>query len=463
MDFKREDDSPIRKGETAMNVQTMYQEKLTTAEQAVNVVKSGDWVDYGWCTNHPVALDKALAARKDELYDVNIRGGVTMWMPEIAKAEDAGEHFTWNAWHCSGVDRKIITSGMGFFNPMRYSELPRFYRENVEVDVAMLQVTPMDSHGNFSYALAASHLSDMLTRAKTIIVEVNQNLPWVYGLTGSEINIRDVDMVVEGDNPPVAQLGGGGEPSPVDKAVAELIVPQIPNGACLQLGIGGMPNAVGSMIAQSDLKDLGVHTEMYVDGFVDMALAGKITGQKKALDRGRQVYAFAAGTQKLYDYIDRNPAVMAAPVDYTNDVRVLAQLDNFVSINNAIDLDLTGQVNAESAGTKHISGTGGQLDFVMGAYLSKGGKSFICLASTVTGKDGAVRSRVVPSLTNGSVVTDPRSCVQYLVTEYGIVNLKGMSTWQRSEAIISIAHPDFRDELIQSAEQMNIWRPSNRR
>ncbi|BDF66309.1 4-hydroxybutyrate CoA-transferase [Oscillospiraceae bacterium] len=446
-----------------MNVQTMYQEKLTTAEQAVNVVKSGDWVDYGWCTNHPVALDKALAARKDELYDVNIRGGVTMWMPEIAKAEDAGEHFTWNAWHCSGVDRKIITSGMGFFNPMRYSELPRFYRENVEVDVAMLQVTPMDSHGNFSYALAASHLSDMLTRAKTIIVEVNQNLPWVYGLTGSEINIRDVDMVVEGDNPPVAQLGGGGEPSPVDKAVAELIVPQIPNGACLQLGIGGMPNAVGSMIAQSDLKDLGVHTEMYVDGFVDMALAGKITGQKKALDRGRQVYAFAAGTQKLYDYIDRNPAVMAAPVDYTNDVRVLAQLDNFVSINNAIDLDLTGQVNAESAGTKHISGTGGQLDFVMGAYLSKGGKSFICLASTVTGKDGAVRSRVVPSLTNGSVVTDPRSCVQYLVTEYGIVNLKGMSTWQRSEAIISIAHPDFRDELIQSAEQMNIWRPSNRR
>ena len=463
MDFKREDDSPIRKGETAMNVQTMYQEKLTTAEQAVNVVKSGDWVDYGWCTNHPVALDKALAARKDELYDVNIRGGVTMWMPEIAKAEDAGEHFTWNAWHCSGVDRKIITSGMGFFTPMRYSELPRFYRENVEVDVAMLQVTPMDSHGNFSYALAASHLSDMLTRAKTIIVEVNQNLPWVYGLTGSEINIRDVDMVVEGDNPPVAQLGGGGEPSPVDKAVAELIVPQIPNGACLQLGIGGMPNAVGSMIAQSDLKDLGVHTEMYVDGFVDMALAGKITGQKKALDRGRQVYAFAAGTQKLYDYIDRNPAVMAAPVDYTNDVRVLAQLDNFVSINNAIDLDLTGQVNAESAGTKHISGTGGQLDFVMGAYLSKGGKSFICLASTVTGKDGAVRSRVVPSLTNGSVVTDPRSCVQYLVTEYGIVNLKGMSTWQRSEAIISIAHPDFRDELIQSAEQMNIWRPSNRR
>ncbi len=445
-----------------MDYQALYQQKLTTPEQAVKAVKSGDWVDYGWCTNHPVALDKALAARKDELTDVKVRGGVTMWMPEIAKAEDAGDHFTWNSWHCSGVDRKIIGKGMGFFAPMRYSELPRFYRENVSVDVAMIQVTPMDSHGNFSYALAASHLADMLDKAKIIILEVNRNLPWVYGLTGSEINIADVDFVVEGDNPAVAQLGGGGEPTDVDRAVAKLIVEQIPNGACLQLGIGGMPNTVGSMIAQSDLKDLGVHTEMYVDGFVDMALAGKLTGRNKALDKGRQVYAFAAGTQKLYDYVDRNPAVMAAPVDYTNDVRVLAQLDNFISINNAIDMDLFGQVNAESAGLKHISGTGGQLDFVMGAYLSKGGKSFICMSSTVTGKDGSVKSRIVPTLTPGSIATDPRSCVQYIVTEHGMVNLKGLSTWERAEAVISIADPQFREQLIQDAQKMGIWRRSNK-
>lgn len=445
-----------------MDYQAMYQQKLTTAEEAVKVVKSGDWVDYGWCTNHPIALDKALAARKDELRDVKVRGGVTMWMPEIAKAEDAGEHFTWNSWHCSGIDRKIMTKGMGFFSPMRYSELPRFYRENLTVDVAMLQVTPMDSHGNFSFALAASHLADMLERAKVIILEVNKNMPWVYGLTGCEINIKDVDYVVEGDNPEVAQLGGGGEPTAVDKAVAELIVPQIPNGACLQLGIGGMPNTIGAMIAQSDLKDLGVHTEMYVDGFVDMAMAGKLTGKNKALDKGRQVYAFAAGSKKLYDYVDRNPDVMAAPVDYTNDVRVLAQLDNFISINNAIDMDLFGQVNAESAGLKHISGTGGQLDFVMGAYLSKGGKSFICMSSTVTGKDGTVKSRIVPTLTPGSICTDPRSCVHYIVTEYGMVNLKGLSTWERAEALISIAHPDFREQLIQDAEKMHIWRRSNK-
>ena len=445
-----------------MDYQAMYQQKLTTAEEAVKVVKSGDWVDYGWCTNHPIALDKALAARKDELRDVKVRGGVTMWMPEIAKAEDAGEHFTWNSWHCSGIDRKIMTKGMGFFSPMRYSELPRFYRENLTVDVAMLQVTPMDSHGNFSFALAASHLADMLEKAKVIILEVNKNMPWVYGLTGCEINIKDVDYVVEGDNPEVAQLGGGGEPTAVDKAVAELIVPQIPNGACLQLGIGGMPNTIGAMIAQSDLKDLGVHTEMYVDGFVDMAMAGKLTGKNKALDKGRQVYAFAAGSKKLYDYVDRNPDVMAAPVDYTNDVRVLAQLDNFISINNAIDMDLFGQVNAESAGLKHISGTGGQLDFVMGAYLSKGGKSFICMSSTVTGKDGTVKSRIVPTLTPGSICTDPRSCVHYIVTEYGMVNLKGLSTWERAEALISIAHPDFREQLIQEAEKMHIWRRSNK-
>ena len=445
-----------------MDYQALYQQKLTTPQEAVKVVQSGDWVDYGWCTNHPVALDKALAARKDELRDVKVRGGVTMWMPEIAKADDAGDHFTWNSWHCSGIDRKIITKGMGFFSPMRYSELPRFYRENLSVDVAMIQVTPMDNHGNFSYALGASHLADMLEKAKVIIVEVNQNLPWVYGLNGCEINIQDVDYVVEGENPPVAQLGGGGEPTDVDRAVAKLIVEQIPNGACLQLGIGGMPNTVGSMIAQSDLKDLGVHTEMYVDGFVDLAMAGKITGKNKALDKGRQVYAFAAGTQKLYDYVDRNPDVMAAPVDYTNDVRVIAQLDNFISINNAIDMDLFGQVNAESAGLKHISGTGGQLDFVMGAYLSNGGKSFICMSSTVTGKDGTVKSRIVPTLTPGSIATDPRSCVQYLVTEYGMINLKGLSTWERAEAIISIAHPDFREQLIQDAEKMHIWRRSNK-
>ena len=446
-----------------MDYQAMYQNKLTTPEEAVKRVKSGDWVDYTWGPIHPVALDRALAARKNELEDVKVRGGTTLWMPAICEEEDAGDHFAWHSWHCSGVDRKIMSKGMGWFMPMRYSELPRFYRENLDpVDVVMMQVPPMDEHGNFSFSVAASHLWEMCRRAKCIIFEVNQNLPVVCGLHKTEWNIRDVDLVVEGENPRLAQLLSV-PPTEVDHKVANLIVSQIPDGACLQLGIGGMPNTVGALIADSDLKDLGVHTEMYVDAFVDIARAGKITGARKNLDRGRQVFAFAIGTDKLYQYVDRNPDLMSAPVDYTNDVRVIAQLDNFISINNIVDLDLFGQLNAESAGTRHISGTGGQLDFVMGAYASKGGKSFICLSSTVTGKDGAVRSRIVPTLADGSICTDPRSCVHWLVTEYGMVNLKGLNTWQRAEAIISIAHPDFREELIREAETMHIWRRSNKR
>ncbi|MBR5791963.1 MAG: butyryl-CoA:acetate CoA-transferase, partial [Ruminiclostridium sp.] len=341
--------------------------------------------------------------------------------------------------------------------------LPRFYRENLDpVDVVMMQVPPMDEHGNFSFSVAASHLYDMCSRAKCIIFEVNKNLPVVRGLTKTEWNIQNVDYIVEGDHPHMAQLAST-PPTDVDRTVANLIVSEIPDGACLQLGIGGMPNTVGSLIADSDLKDLGVHTEMYVDAFVDIARAGKITGRRKNLDPGRQVFAFAIGTDKLYDYVNENPECMAAPVDYTNDVRVISQLDNFISINNIVDLDLFGQLNAESAGIKHISGTGGQLDFVMGAYASKGGKSFICLSSTVKGKDGSLQSRIRPTLTPGSIATDPRTCVQYLVTEYGMVNLKGMNVWQRAEKIISIAHPQFREDLIRDAEKMGIWRKSNRR
>jgi acyl-CoA hydrolase len=247
----------------------------------------------------------------------------------------------------------------------------------------------------------------------------------------------------------------------VDRKVAQMIVEEIPDGACLQLGIGGMPNAVGMLIGESDLKDLGVHTEMYVDAFVDLTAQGKINGSRKNIDRFRQVFAFATGTQKLYDFIHDNPSIQSCPVDYINDVSRVAMIDNFVSINNAVEIDLFGQISSESSGTKQISGTGGQLDFVMGAYLSKGGKSFICLSSTY-GKTGNVGSRIVPTLTSGSIVTASRTCAQWVVTEFGKVNLKGKSTWQRAEALISIAHPDFRDDLVREAEKMNIWRNSNR-
>lgn len=446
-----------------MDFSQEYQSKLKTADEAVKVVQSGDWVDYGWCTGTPDALDRALARRTDELRDVKVRGGILLKPLAIFEREDAGEHFCWNSWHMGGLERKLIARGCAYYSPLRYSELPRYYRENIQPDdVAMFVVAPMDKHGYFNFGPNASHLMAICETAKHIIVEVNENMPRCLGGMEEGIHISQVDAIVEGENPAIGELGSGGPATDIDKAVAKLIVDEIPNGACLQLGIGGMPNAVGSLIAESDLKDLGVHTEMYVDAFVDIARAGKINGSKKNIDRFRQTYAFGAGTKKMYDYLDENPELMSAPVDYTNDVRNIAKLDNFISINNAVDFDLFGQINAESAGTKHISGAGGQLDFVMGAYMSHGGKSIVCCSSTFTRKDGTVESRIQPTLAPGSIVTDTRANTHYLVTEYGKVCLKGLSTWERTEKIISIAHPDFRDWLIEEADKMHIWRRSNK-
>ncbi len=440
-----------------------YEQKLVSAEEAVKVIKSGDWVDYGWCNGTPDLLDRALAERTDELDDINLRGGILLKPLAIFEREDAGEHFTWNSWHMSGIERKLISRGCAYYAPIRYSELPRYYRElPVRNSVAMFQVSPMDKHGFFNFGPNASHLTAVCETSAKIIVEVNENMPRCLGGFENGVHISDVDFIVQGENPPIGELGAGGPATDVDKKVAELIVEEIPDGACLQLGIGGMPNAVGSMIAESDLKDLGVHTEMYVDAFVDISRAGKITGARKNIDRFRQTYAFAAGTKKLYDFLDDNPECMSAPVDYTNDIRSISALDNFISINNAVDIDLYGQVNAESAGTKNISGAGGQLDFVLGAYLSKGGKSFICCSSTFKNKQGELVSRIRPTLANGSIVTDTRANIRWFVTEYGKVNLKGLSTWQKAEALISVAHPQFRDDLIKEAEKMNIWRRSNR-
>ena len=447
-----------------MDLQKVYKEKLTTAEEAVKVVQSGDWLDWGWCTGTPDALDKAMAKRMPQLHDIKIRGGILLKVPEIFKIENAPEHFCWNSWHMSGIERKAIAAGIAYYGPIRYSELPRYYRDlDCPSDVVMIQVAPMDSRGYFSFGPNASHLEAVCQRAKTIIVEVNEKMPYCWGGDSSAVHITKVDMIVEGENPDILEMKGSDVMTEVDKKVAEYILEEIPDGACLQLGIGGMPNAVGKLIAESDLKDLGVHTEMYVEAYVEMAKAGKINGTRKNIDTNKQVYAFAAGSQELYDYIDNNPEMYSASVGYVNDVRTVSALDNFMSINNAVNIDLFGQVNAESAGTKHISGAGGQLDFVLGAYLSKGGKSFICCSSTFTDKAGNLQSRILPVLDNGSIVTDTRTNTHFVVTEFGKVNLKGLSTWQRCEKLISIAHPEFRDQLIKDAEKMKIWRASNKR
>lgn len=447
-----------------MNYIDEYNRKKVTADEAVKVIKSGDWVDYGFCVTTVDALDQALARRTDELTNINLRGAILPKLPAVFEREDAGEHFTWNSWHFSGIERRLASRGLAFYAPISYSELPRYYRDlDNPSNVAMMQVAPMDENGYFNFGPSASHLMAVCERADYVIVEVNKNVPYCYGNETSGIHISKVNYIVEGENPPISAFGSGGSISEIDKTIAEHILDHIPNGACLQLGIGGMPNALGSLIAHSDLKELGVHTEIYSDGFVDIAKAGKITGEHKNLDKGRQAFVFAAGTQKVYDYIHNNPEILSVSSDYVNDIRVIAAQDNMISINNCVDIDLYGQISSESSGFKQITGAGGQLDFVLGAYLSKGGKSFICCSSTFTDKSGNLHTRIRPTLSSGSAVTATRACVQYVATEHGLVNLKGLSTWQRAEAIISIAHPAFRDELIKDAEKMGIWRNTNRR
>ena len=446
-----------------MDYSKEYAEKLITATQAAEMVESNSWVDYAWAAQTPVSIDRELAKRVSELKNVKVRGGVLLSVPEIFNADPNGDVFIWNAWHAGGPDRsRINKTDAGFYIPLRYSELPKYYRQNCDVDVAFIQVPPMDKHGYFNFGLNASHLMAVCEVAKKVVVEVNENMPRALGGFEAEIHISKVDAIVQGENPDLIELKGGSF-GDVDRKVAELIVNELSDRSCLQLGIGSMPNAVGSLIAESDLKDLGVHTEMFVDAFVDLYNTGKITGAYKNIDRFRQTYAFAAGSKKLYDFIDNNPQCMAAPVDYTNDARVISSIDNFISINNAVNVDLWGQVSSESSGAKHISGAGGQLDFVLGSYLANNGKSFICLSSTFENKKtGQNESRIVMNFEEGSAITVARPNTNYIVTEYGIFNCKGKSTWERAEGIINLAAPEFRDGLIEQAEKSNIWRRSNR-
>jgi butyryl-CoA:acetate CoA-transferase len=443
-----------------MNHSEEYYRKLVSAEQAVKVIRSGDWVDYGHFACAPTFLDKALAARSDELTDVKIRALTFPGIAAVASGDPTQEHFVYNNWHFSGGDRKLHDKGLCNYIPLLYHEGPSLY-SIIDTDVFMLKVAPMDENGFFNFGPSNSISKFIADRARTVIVEVNVNIPQCYGGKNEAIHISEVDYIVESDHSPMFCT-----PEPkvgeVDRKIAALIVEEIPDGACLQLGIGGMPNAVGKLIAESDLKDLGVHTEMLVDSYVDMYMAGRVTNMKKHANKGKMVYTFALGSQKLYDFIDCNHCCASYSVDYTNNPENIRENDRTIAINNAVEVDLFGQVSSESSGTRQISGTGGQFDFVFGAFHSRGGKSFICLSSTTKDHEGQVKSRIRPFLDPGSIVTVPRTIVHYIVTEYGKAMLKGKSTWERAEALINIAHPDFREDLIRDAERMGIWRRSQK-
>ncbi len=438
-----------------MNYAEEYNRKTVSASEAVKVIKSGDWVDYGHFLNSPCFLDEALSNRAGELQNVKIRAVTFPGLAAVAAKDPKRQCFIYNNWHFGGGDRKLHDRGLCNYIPLVYHEGPSLY-DLINTDVVMLSATPMDKYGYFNFGLSNSIIRKVAEKAKIVIVEINKHLPYCYGGYNENIHISEVDFIVEGCDKPLLNLAPP-EPDDVDKIIASTIVSQIEDGSCLQLGIGAMPNAVGSMIAASDLKDLGVHTEMLCDSFVDMFEAGRITNRNKGINPGKFVYTFALGTNKLYDFLDHNPSCASFSVDYTNNPEHISCNEKMISINNAVEVDLYGQVSSESTGHRQISGTGGQFDFVYGAYHSAGGKSFICLSSTKKDSQGNIKSRIRPFLEHGTTVTIPRTIVQYVVTEYGIADLKGKSTWERAEALINIAHPDFRDELVIEAEKAGLW------
>lgn len=470
-----------------MNFNNEYNEKRTSAQEAVKAVQSGDIVNYGFFNGKPVLLDQALAMRAGELQDVCIYSAVTM--PPLPAVFNFPDSFIYIDWQWSKLTRILHKEvAPAYYCPIMYHRAPFFYRNwhtqdpneglvpgsrsalyddpdrvNQVKCITMIQVGPMDNAGFFNLGPQNSETSSKIQTADLVIVEVNPNMPTCLGGNEESVHISRVHHIVEA--PAEQELFAAPEaaPSAVDEKIAHHIMKYIYDGCCIQLGIGGMPNLVGKLIADSDLKNLGGHTEMFVDAYVDMIESGKMNGSQKSIDRYKCSYTFAIGSKRMYDFMHNNPALASYPVSYTNDPRVISQIDDMVSINNAIQVDLFSQVNAESLGTSQVSGNGGMWDFVLGAQWARRGKSFICLSATHTGSDGQMRSRIKPQLPLGSVVTIPRQMVDYIVTEYGAVKLSTCSTWARAEKIISIAHPDFREELIQEAEKMKIWRRSNKK
>ena len=439
-----------------------YKKKLITADQAAAMVENNSRIHFGLGCGCVIDIDEALARRADELKGVEIISTVAIRKEpfKVYQATSSNDQVRFASAHFSGFDRQMCKDGRCWYIPMLFNELPYYWKHNENhVDIAFFQVGPMDALGNFNLGPQVSDMWGVIKGAKKVIVEVNENMPVAHGHQ-TQLNLYAIDHVVEGSNTPLAELPTK-PASEIDKQIAAHVVELIPSHSTLQLGIGSLPNCIGQMLADSDVRNINAHTEMFVDAYVDLYNAGKLTGEKP-IDRGKALYTFAGGTKKLYDFIDNNPICSVAPVDYVNNVNVIASIERFVSVNSCIQVDLYGQVCSESAGHQQISGTGGQLDFVMGAFLSKGGKSFICTPSTRTLKDGTKESLIAPMLTPGAIVTTPRTATNYIVTEYGAANLKGKSTWQRAEKLINIAHPDFREDLIKEAEKHGIWKNTSK-
>jgi acyl-CoA hydrolase len=426
-----------------------YKKKLVSVEEAASVVKSGDRVYISGNAATPYVLMNALAARKDELRDVELVHVLLMGEDPLSRPEMEG-HFRHNSLFVGPADRKAINEGRADYVPIFLHQIPLlFLTEQMPLDVAMLHVSPPDEHGFMSLGVEVLASKAAAEKAKIVIAQVNDKMPRVLG--DSFLHVSRFYKIVE-ISEPLPQL----EKTPfseVERMIGRHIADLIEDGSTLQLGIGGIPDAV--LAALANRRDLGIHTEMVSDGVMEAIEAGIITGAKKTFHPYKVVITFALGSTKLYDFIDNNPIFEAHPVDYVNHPFNVAQNENVVAINSAIEVDITGQVCSDSIGTYIYSGFGGQVDFIRGAAHSRGGKPIIALPSTA--KDGEM-SRIVPFLKKGAGVVTTRGDVRYVVTEYGVAYLFGKNLQERTRALINIAHPKFRPDLIREAKARNLLR-----
>lgn len=426
-----------------------FQEKTVSASEAVRLIKSGDGVWVGTSSSVAYALCRALGERENELEDVTIGCSVISRPLKIAESE----HFKFNSYFMGETERKGLLRNATDYTSVHLSQVEIWCRNTMKMDVAFLEVSVPDENGYMSLGASGVGIGRYVKEnAKKIIVQINKYAPYVYG-EDNVIHISEVDRVVREDEPLVES-----QSLPFDddiQKISDYILDQIPDGACLQLGIGGVANAVGFGLKKKN--DLGAHTELMTDSLMELMKEGVLNNSQKKYMRGKTVACFSLGSEELYRFIDHNPDMHYMPFGVVNNPVNIAKNDNMISINTALSIDIFGQVSADNIAGQQYSGTGGQVDFVRGAQMSKGGKSFIAVSSTVNSKRKGRFSRIVSGFPVGTAVTTPRSDVQYVVTEFGCVNLKPLSMKDRVRAMISLAHPDFRPQLMDDAKAAGLY------
>ncbi len=433
-----------------MNWQTLYSSRQMSAEQAVRLIQSGDRIFLTGNCSVPRQLLAALVEYAPQLHGVEICQALTVAGSEYV-APDLEGHLRVNSLFISSNVRKAVQEGRADFTPVLLSEFPTLFSRGIlPVDVAFVHISAPDRHGYCTLGIEAGLTRSAARSAKRVIAEVNQQMPRTHGDT--LIHISQIDAFVPADYP-LAELVMTEESTPVIETIACLIAERIPDGATLQTGIGAIPDAVLRYL--KDKKDLAVHSELVSDGVIDLVEAGVITGARKAIHPGKIISGFMLGTRRLYEWADDFPLIELHPTEYVNNPFTIAKNTRMVAMNSALEVDLTGQVAADSIGPKFYSGVGGQMDFIYGASLSEGGLPIIALPSTSTLRDGMTVSRIVPMLKQGAGVTTTRNHVHYIVTEYGMVDLYGKTVRQRTQLLISVAHPSFRDELTSQAKALH--------